>query len=69
LPSSEARQARVLADHAEWLESHQRAMQKHDRAMADLDESMVGSGALACQVSLQRRLRLLGDALLQAFAE
>jgi hypothetical protein len=34
----QARQARVLADHAEWLESHQRAMQAHDRAMKDLDE-------------------------------
>jgi hypothetical protein len=41
----QARQARVLADHAEWLDSHQRAMQKHqewlqahDRAMKDLDE-------------------------------
>jgi uncharacterized coiled-coil protein SlyX len=36
----EARQARALREHSEWLESHDRAMKEHDARMKEYDARM-----------------------------
>jgi len=34
----EARQARALKDHTQWLEEHEQGMREHKQSMKELDE-------------------------------
>ena len=49
----EARQARALRQHSEWLEAHDREMKEHDARMKILDERI--ANLVSGSTSLLRR--------------
>jgi hypothetical protein len=57
----QARHARMLADHAEWLESHQRAMQKHEQWLKSHDDAMATLGERMLDLSTQQSERVIDE--------